>query len=89
MEYYTPPRLDNWLWDEECLERNIKTTDGTKSQYHVYVLEANLALNNLNVHERCNLGARSRWCIETSMLVEKHHGYQYEHCFSYDWNVIT
>jgi len=243
----------DWLWDEECLERNIKTTDGTKSQYHVYVLEANLAfcdgmtiplmseilsytegdngndkqdcelkafyrlasrlktafpalkimvlldglypngpvmelcrknkwqfmivlpddslpsvmsefktlsalepkncrhniwgnrkqvfrwvnnidyrfgsngkqrqilhvveckerwnqvdrksgqveeknsrhvwlssepLNNLNVHERCNLGARSRWCIETSMLVEKHHGYQYEHCFSYDWNVM-
>jgi hypothetical protein len=34
------------------------------------------------------LGARARWCIETSILVEKHHGYRYEHCFSYNWNAM-
>jgi hypothetical protein len=32
-----------------------------------------------NVHERCNLGARHRWGIEEGILVEKHHGYGYEH----------
>lgn len=36
----------NWLWDEECLERSVKKNDGIQSQYHVYVLEANLAFQN-------------------------------------------
>jgi hypothetical protein len=40
------------------------------------------------LHERCNLGARYRWGIETSMLVEKRQGYYYEHAFSYDWNAM-
>lgn len=25
--------------------------------------------------------------IESGLLIEKHHGYQYEHCFSYEWQV--
>jgi hypothetical protein len=45
-------------------------------------------LNRSNVHERCNLGARHRWGIEVGFLVEKHQGYQYEHCFSYDWQTM-
>jgi hypothetical protein len=45
-------------------------------------------LHRGNVHERCNLGARHRWGIESGILVEKHHGYQYEHCFSYDWGAM-
>jgi hypothetical protein len=45
-------------------------------------------LNRGNVHERCNLGARHRWGIESGILVEKHHGYQYEHCFSYEWEAM-
>jgi DDE_Tnp_1-associated len=45
-------------------------------------------LHRGNVHERCNLGARHRWGIESGILVEKHHGYQYEHCFSYDWEAM-
>jgi len=45
-------------------------------------------LHRRNVHERCNLGARHRWGIESGILVEKHHGYQYEHCFSYDWEAM-
>ena len=43
-------------------------------------------LSRENVHERCNLGARHRWGIENNFLVEKRHGYQYEHCFSQNWN---
>jgi hypothetical protein len=34
-------------------------------------------LDPYNVHERCNLGARQRWGIETSLLVEKCQGYHY------------
>jgi hypothetical protein len=45
-------------------------------------------LTKWNLHERCNLGARARWTIETGFLVEKRQGYQYEHCFSYDWNAM-
>jgi len=45
-------------------------------------------LNSSNVHERCNLAARHRWGIESGILVEKRHGYQYEHCFSYNWDVM-
>jgi hypothetical protein len=45
-------------------------------------------LHRGNVHERCNLGGRHRWGIESGILVEKHHGYQYEHCFSYEWEAM-
>jgi hypothetical protein len=40
------------------------------------------------VHARCNLGARRRWGIETSMQVEKCPGYYYEHAFFYTWNAM-
>lgn len=45
-------------------------------------------LDKFNVHKRCNLGARHRWCIESGFLVEKRHGYQYEHMFAYNWNAM-
>lgn len=56
----------------------------TKTSRHAWI--SSIALDRSNLHERCNLGARHRWNIETEILVEKHHGYNYEHCFSYDWN---
>jgi len=40
------------------------------------------------VHQRCNLEARPRWGIEESFLVEKHHGYSYEHLYAENWNAI-
>lgn len=45
-------------------------------------------ISRQNVHERCNLGARHRWGIESNFLVEKRQGYEYEHCFSYNWNAM-
>lgn len=54
----------------------------------LYLWISSKPLDKLNLHERCNLGARLRWTIETGFLVGKHHGYQYEHCFSYDWNAM-
>ena len=58
----------------------------TKRSRHVWLSAE--PLHKRTVHERCNLGARHRWGIESGILVEKHQGYQYEHCFSYDWKVM-
>jgi len=44
--------------------------------------------SRLNVHTRCNLGARYRWGIEGAFLVEKHQGYAYEHAFAKQWNAM-
>jgi DDE_Tnp_1-associated len=70
-------------WRE--IEKRSSTEIENKSR-HVWI--SSESLNKWNLHERCNLGGRSRWVIETGFLVEKHHGYQYEHCFSYDWNAM-
>jgi hypothetical protein len=45
-------------------------------------------INDRNVEKRCNYMGRPRWNLETQNLVEKHHGYAYEHCFSYNWNAM-
>ena len=58
----------------------------TKKSRHAWISDKPLSRENL--HERCNLGARHRWGIESSILVEKRHGYQYEHAFSYNWNAM-
>jgi len=58
----------------------------TKTSRHVWISAE--PLHKRTVHERCNLGARHRWGIESGILVEKHQGYEYEPCFSYDWKVM-
>jgi hypothetical protein len=75
----------------ECREHWWEIEEGgaqeiEKSSRHVWL--SSEPLDRWNLHERCNRGARARWTIETGFLVEKHHGYQYEHCFSYDWNAM-
>lgn len=45
-------------------------------------------IDKSNFHERCNLGARYRWAIESCILVEKQYGYKYEHTFSFNWNAM-
>jgi DDE family transposase len=57
-----------------------------KTSRHAWI--SSQPLSRENVHERCNLGARHRWGIESNFLVEKHQGYQYEHGFSHDWNAL-
>jgi hypothetical protein len=57
-----------------------------KHARHVWI--SSHPLQSDNVHENCNLGARQRWGIETSLLVEKCQGYNYEHAFSYNWNAM-
>jgi len=57
-----------------------------KKSRHAWISDKPLCKANL--HKRCNLGARHRWDIESGILVEKRHGYQYEHAFSYNWNAM-
>lgn len=45
-------------------------------------------INDRNIDKRCNYMGRPRWNLETQNLIEKHHGYAYEHCFSYNWNAM-
>jgi len=58
----------------------------TKENHHAWI--SNRPLSRLNVHTRCNLGARYRWGIEGAFLVEKHQGYAYEHAFAKQWNAM-
>jgi hypothetical protein len=58
----------------------------TKHSRHAWI--SGKRLDKWNLHERCNLGARHRWNIESGILVEKRHGYHYEHVFSYTWNAM-
>lgn len=67
-------------WDETAQKIVVKTAR------HAWI--SSEPLSKETVHERCNLGARHRWGIEEGILAEKHHGYRYEHCFSYDWNAM-
>ncbi len=58
----------------------------TKHNQHAWI--SSRPLSRLNVHTRCNLGARYRWGIEGAFLVEKHQGYSYEHAFAKQWNAM-
>ena len=58
----------------------------TKENQHAWI--SSRPLSRLNVHTRCNLGARYRWGIEGAFLVEKHQGYAYEHAFAKQWNAM-
>ena len=72
---------ETWEVVNEQGEIETKTGNG-----HVWLSSRPLKASNL--HERCNLGARHRWEIETNFLVEKHQGYSYEHYFATDWNAM-
>jgi hypothetical protein len=73
----------NETWEEIDPKTNETITKEAK---HTWI--SSKTLNKDNVHERCNLGARHRWGIETGLLIEKRHGYNYEHCFTYNWNAM-
>jgi len=70
-------------WEE--IARDCAEVVTNKSR-HAWI--SSKPLDKWNLHERCNLGARHRWNIESGMLVEKRHGYHYEHVFSYNWNAM-
>lgn len=74
-----------------CLETIISIDSKTGkevTEYKKFAWVSFKEINAKNVEKRCNLMGRPRWNIETQNLVEKHHGYAYEHCFSYNWNAM-
>jgi hypothetical protein len=68
----------------EALDEHSETV--MKTARHAWL--SSRPLDRRNVHERCNLAARSRWGIEAGFLVEKHQGYHYEHAFALNWNAM-
>jgi DDE family transposase len=71
------------VWEEVDNKSNEIITRTSK---HAWI--SRKSLNKQVIHDRCNLAARHRWNIESEILTQKHHGYQYEHCFSYNWNAM-
>jgi hypothetical protein len=72
---------------EQCEEVDPETAQiVTKHSKHAWI--SSRPLSRLNVHTRCNLGARYRWGIEGAFLVEKHQGYAYEHAFAKNWTAM-
>ena len=92
IEYYYGPnerkkQIVHVVVCEENWEEIGRDSEIVKKQSrHVWISAK--PLDKWNVHERCNLGARHRWGIESGILVEKRHGYHYESVFSYDWNAM-
>ena len=73
--------------DESWEEIDESTDELVKRQLrHVWI--SDLPFCKKKVHKRCNLGGRNRWAIEEGILVEKRHGYNYEHCYAYNWNAM-
>jgi hypothetical protein len=73
---------------EEQWEQVDPNTAGVVGKRSKHAWLSSEPVSRENVHERCNLGARHRWGIENSFLVEKRHGYEYGHCFSQHWNAM-
>jgi len=74
--------------EETVYVKNKDTGKLEISEKKRYAWLSSKRLTQRNVSGRCNSIGRSRWNIETQNLVEKHHGYAYQHCFSYDWNAM-
>jgi hypothetical protein len=73
--------LETW---EEIEQGGTNTVE--KNSRHVWI--SSEPLDRWNLHRLCNLSARARWTIESSFQVEKNDGYEFEHCFSYNWNTM-
>ena len=72
---------------ETWMEKNKDTGDmEEKETTYAWLSKERLTIDN--VFERCTHMGRYRWKIENNILKEKHQGYNYEHCFSYNWNAM-
>lgn len=74
---------------EESWEETNRTTGQTILNTTRYVWVSGKKITETNVEIRCLKIGRYRWKIENNFLTMKHQGYQYEHCFSYNWNAMV
>lgn len=73
---------------EESWEETNRYTGKAEVLTTRYAWISGQRITESNVFKRCTYMGRYRWKIENNILVEKHQGYQYEHCFSYNWNAM-
>ena len=74
---------------EETWEETSRITGETNKKSTRYVWISGKEITKTNVETRCLKMGRYRWKIENNFLSLKHQGYQYEHCFSYNWNAMV
>lgn len=74
---------------EESWEERSRITGKTALKSTRYVWISGKEITKTNVETRCLKLGRYRWKIENNFLVMKHQGYQYEHCFSYNWTAMV
>jgi hypothetical protein len=72
------------IWTEE----HPRSGGKPKEMKSEYAWLSSKCLSKDNVFKLCTTIARSRWRIENSFRVAKHNGYNYSHCYSYDWNTM-
>ena len=73
---------------ESWKENHSRSTGVVEEKEIRYAWLSSRELNHKNVFYRCTKIGRFRWKIENNILVEKHQGYQYEHCLSYSWGAM-
>lgn len=73
---------------ETWSENHSRSTGLVEEKMTRYAWISSRPLNSRNVFMRCTRIARFRWKIESNFLIEKHEGYNFEHCYSYDWQAM-
>ena len=73
---------------ETWTEQHLRSTGKTEEKETRYAWISSKPLTEKNVFSRCTNIARGRWRIENNFLVEKHLGYFFEHCYSYNWSAM-
>lgn len=73
---------------ETWTENHIRSTGKIEEKQTRYAWISSRLITSKNVFMRCTKMARYRWQIENHFLIEKHQGYSYEHCYSYNWQAM-
>jgi len=73
---------------ETWKEEHLRGSGVSEEKQTRYAWISSREISHKNVFYRCTQMGRYRWKIENNILVEKHQGYEYEHCYSYNWNAM-
>ena len=73
---------------EEWSEAHPRSGGKPELKVSEYAWLSSSIITARNVTMLCNEVARKRWRIENHFHVEKNQGYNYSHCFSYNWNAM-
>jgi len=73
---------------ETWTENHSRSTGELEEKKTRYAWISSRPLTKKNVFMRCTKMARYRWKIENNFLIEKHEGYNFEHCYSYNWQAM-